>query len=292
MLYRSYWVAQNMKSDFLDTYDVGTIYRFLKSLKSAVDKFKPDETWVAWDKRLTYPSTNFRKKLADNTYKQHRDPAISEKVHGYHDRLVKWITALGVYQMYPNVLEADDVMSWLIQENKDGENIIVTVDKDLLQLVDSQTTCYNPIKKVIINLSNFESVVGVPVKDFLYYKALLGDTADNIEGVEGYGKAKSKKLAMLGLDAIKEHLSPESFVKFDTALQMMDLSYSFTKEEGEVEVYTKQLEEQREQIKPKIKEFEELCENSGIYIFSRKINEWRNSFVTEQSIVALLAKLK
>ena len=46
MLFRSYWIAENGKSNFEDKYDVGTIYIFLKSLKSVVDIFNPDETWV------------------------------------------------------------------------------------------------------------------------------------------------------------------------------------------------------------------------------------------------------
>ena len=49
MLFRSYWIAENGKSNFEDKYDVGTIYIFLKSLKSVVDIFNPDETWVTWD---------------------------------------------------------------------------------------------------------------------------------------------------------------------------------------------------------------------------------------------------
>lgn len=292
MLFRSYWISQNGKSDFDDKYDVGTIYIFLKSLKSVVEIFQPDETWVTWDKRLTKNSTNFRKLLAENTYKQQRDATISTKVHEYHDRLEKWISLLGVYQMYPNVLEADDVMSWLVKNNQDGENIIVTVDKDLLQLVNSQTSCYNPIKKITITPINFESEVGVPMKDFLSYKALLGDISDNVEGIEGYGKVKSKKLAIQGLQGIKEKLTEEYWNQFNKNLQIMDLSDSFDKELGEVDCYVKQIGEQLQNVKPNIKEFEELCEKNGIYYFTRNINDWKRAFVTEQTLMSLLSTLK
>ena len=292
MLFRSYWIAENGKSNFEDKYDVGTIYIFLKSLKSVVDIFNPDETWVTWDKRLTKNSTNFRKLLAENTYKQQRDVTISTKVHEYHDRLEKWISLLGVYQMYPNVLEADDVMSWLAMKNMEGENIIVTVDKDLLQLVNSQTSYYNPIKKITITPINFESEVGVPMKDFLYYKALLGDISDNVVGIEGYGKVKSKKLAVQGLEGIKEKLEPECWERFNKNIQIMDLSDSYNKEVGEVDCYLQQYGEQTLNIKPDMKTFEEFCEKNGIYYFSRNINDWKRSFVTEQTLMSLLSTLK
>jgi len=287
-LHRAYWIANNKK----DVFDrIGTIFIFLKSLKTTVDRFKPDETWITWDKKIKYPSTNFRKELTGNVYKIQRDKTRTEQVHECHDKLVEWIKLLGVYQLYPYVLEADDVISWLTQNNKDGTNIIVSMDKDLLQLVSANTIIYNPIKRVDTTALTFEDTIGVDIKNYLYYKALLGDTSDNVEGIYGYGKQKSKKFATLGLAAISEELSPEELAIFQKNLKIMDLSDSFTKEIGEVECYQQQFIEQTQNITPKLSEFEKKCDNNGFLQFSRKINEWKDVFEHKDKLLNILHDL-
>ena len=293
-LHRAYWQAENNKIDssYNDIYDVGTIYIFLKSLKATVEKFPSDEVWITWDKKKKHPSTNFRKELAQNLYKKQRDPEKTLKVHEYHDRLSEWLDLLGVYQLYPYVLEADDVISWLTQTNKSAKNIIVSMDKDLLQLVSNNTSIYNPTKKIMTTPENFESITGVKIEHYVYYKALLGDTSDNVNGVYGYGKVKSKKLVGLGIEAIKSKLSQEEFELFNKNLQIMDLSDSFTKEIGEVECYIEQCEEISKKIKPNIRGFEIKCEENGLLQFSRKISEWRRIFdPLENTLVKLLSNL-
>ena len=293
-LHRAYWQAESNKLDstYNDIHDIGTIYIFLKSLKATVEKFPSDEIWITWDKKINHPSTNFRKELAQNLYKKQRDPEKTLKVHEYHDRLSDWLDLLGVYQLYPYVLEADDVISWLAQKNDTGNNIIVSMDKDLLQLVSSNTTIYNPTKKIMITPMNFESITGVKIENYVYYKALLGDTSDNVVGVSGYGKVKSKKLAELGINNIKAKLSEEDYALFDKNMQMMDLSDSFTKEVGEVECYLQQCDEIYANIKPNINGFESKCEANGLLQFSRKISEWRRIFdPLENTLVRLISNL-
>ena len=171
-------------------------------------------------------------------------------------------------------------------------DIIVSMDKDLLQLVSSNTTIYNPTKKIMITPMNFESITGVKIENYVYYKALLGDTSDNVVGVSGYGKVKSKKLAELGINNIKAKLSEEDYALFDKNMQMMDLSDSFTKEVGEVECYLQQCDEIYANIKPNINGFESKCEANGLLQFSRKISEWRRIFdPLENTLVRLISNL-
>ena len=58
LLYRIFW-TNNFKLD--EANSPGQVFLFLRSLKSYVDKFKPDQIYAAWDKKLLYPSSNFRK---------------------------------------------------------------------------------------------------------------------------------------------------------------------------------------------------------------------------------------
>jgi DNA polymerase-1 len=290
LLWRTYWIAET-RHQLVNTKGIwtGPIYMFLKSVKSLQDKFKPDTTWVTWDKKLKYPSTNFRKKLAPETYKQNRDDDKSKLIHEQHDELSKWLTVLGIKQIYPGVLEADDIIAWLVRE-KLTTTIIVSVDKDLLQLIDNNIHYYNPIKKKLITPQNFVEEVGVEINEYNHYKALLGDKSDNVEGIQGYGIQKSSKLCKEGYEGIISKLSAEDKEIFDKNLILTSLYGSYLKEDGEVELYQEQYEKEQF-IKADMKKFEEMCQEAEFYSFVKEIDKWKESFSRGQSLVDLISQL-
>lgn len=290
LLWRTYWVAET-RQQLVNSKGVwtGPIYMFLKSVKGLQEKFKPNSTWITWDKKLKYPSTNFRKELAPETYKQNRDDDKSRLIHEQHDELAKWLTVLGIKQIYPGVLEADDIISWLVRE-KLTTSVIISVDKDLLQLVDNNIHYYNPIKKKLITPQNFVEEVGVEIFEYNNYKALLGDKSDNVEGITGYGVQKSTKLCKEGYDSIIEKLSEEDKKKFDKNLLLTNLYGSYLKEEGEVDLYQDQYEKQQF-VKPDMKKFEDMCQEVEFYSFIKEIDKWKESFSRNQSLVDLISQL-
>lgn len=290
LLWRTYWIAET-RQKLVNSKGVwtGPIYMFLKSVKGLQEKFKPNSTWITWDKKLIYPSTNFRKELAPETYKQNRDDDKSRLIHEQHDELAKWLTVLGIKQIYPGVLEADDIISWLTRE-KLTTSIIVSVDKDLLQLVNANVHYYNPIKKKLITPDNFVEEVGVEINEYNHYKALLGDKSDNVEGIQGYGVQKSSKLCKEGYDGIVAKLSEEDKTKFDKNLILTNLYSSYLKEEGEVDLYQKQYEDQQ-LIKADMKKFEQMCQEAEFYSFVKEIDKWKDSFSRRQSLVDLISQL-
>jgi DNA polymerase-1 len=290
MLWRTYWVAET-RQRLVNSKGIwtGPIYMFLKSVKSLQEKFKPASTWVTWDKKLHYPSTNFRKELAPETYKQNRDDDKSKLIHEQHDELSKWLTILGIKQIYPGVLEADDIISWLVRE-KLTTSIIVSVDKDLLQLVDDNIHYYNPIKKKLITPQNFVEEVGVEINEYNNYKALLGDKSDNVEGIQGYGVQKSAKLCKEGYDGIVAKLSEEDKQKFDKNLLLTNLYGSYLKEEGEVELYQDQYEKQ-EFVKADMKKFEDMCQEAEFYSMVKEMDKWKQVFSRNRSLIDLISQL-
>lgn len=289
-LWRVYWIAET-RQKLVNSKGIwtGPIYMFLKSVKGLQEKFKPNSTWVTWDKKLKYPSTNFRKELAPETYKQNRDDDKSRLIHEQHDELAKWLTVLGVKQIYPGVLEADDIISWLTRE-KLTTSVIISVDKDLLQLVNTNVHYYNPIKKKLITPDNFVEEVGVEINEYNNYKALLGDKSDNVEGIQGYGVQKSAKLCKEGYDGIVSKLSEEDKKKFDKNLLLTNLYDSYLKEEGEVELYQNQYEEQQF-VKADMKKFEQMCQEAEFYSFVKEMDKWKDSFSRGQSLVDLISQL-
>ena len=290
LLWRTYWIAET-RQKLVNSKGIwtGPIYMFLKSVKSLQEKFKPVSTWVTWDKKLKYPSTNFRKELAPETYKQNRDDDKSKLIHEQHNELSQWLTILGIKQIYPGVLEADDIISWLVRE-KLTTSIIVSVDKDLLQLVDDNIHYYNPIKKKMITPENFVEEVGVEINEYNNYKALLGDKSDNVEGIQGYGVQKSSKLCKEGYDGIVAKLSEDDKQKFDKNLILTDLYSSYLKEEGEVDLYQDQYEKQ-EFVKADMKKFEEMCQEAEFYSIIKEIDKWKDSFSRNRSLVDLISQL-
>lgn len=289
LLWRVAWIAET-RQKLVNSKGIwtGPIYLFLKSLKGLQEKFKPNNTWIAWDKKLV-KGTNFRKELAPETYKQNRDDNKSKLIHEQHDELAKWLTVLGVKQIYPGVLEADDIISWLVRE-KFTTSIIVSVDKDLLQLVDDNIHYYNPIKKKLITPQNFVEEVGVEINEYNYYKSLLGDKSDNVEGIQGYGVQKSAKLCKEGYEGITAKLSEEDKKKFDKNLLLTNLYSSYLKEEGEVELYEKQYEDQQ-LIKADMKKFEQMCQEAEFYSFVKEMDKWKDTFSRGQSLIDLIAQL-
>jgi DNA polymerase-1 len=288
LLHRAFWVAES-RSPLVNTKGVwtGPVFIFLKSLKSNVDQFKPKSIWVTWDKRLKHPSTNFRKTLSPELYKQNRDTEKTAKVHEQHEIISEYLTSLGIKQMYPWVLEADDIISYLTKE-KLKPSTIVSVDKDLLQLIDNNTQYFNPIKKSITTVQNFEENHNVEVQHFLNFKSLMGDKSDNVPGVEGYGVMRSKRLAAQGIDTILSVLSESDQEIFKHNVLMMDLHESYNKEEGEKESYNNQFEDQLK-VRADIGKFESMCNEAEMYSFVRDLDKWKQSFSRGSRLEELLS---
>ncbi len=106
----------------------------------------------------------------------------------------------GVTQVVNPVEEADDVVASLVEGMLAGQqNIIVSTDRDLLQLASSTTSLLVPSvgsgKEQIYTPVEVRSEYGVESPDLMpHVRALSGDTSDNIPGVPGFGLKTAKKI--------------------------------------------------------------------------------------------------
>ena len=198
--------------------------------------------------------------------------------------IVKSTTALGIKNIYPGSLEADDVISWLCK-NIANKKIIVSVDNDFAQLVDLDTTFYNPIKKASITHDNFEEHFKLTPKEYVYYKAIVGDTSDNISGLDGFGKVKGLKLAKSFANNELDVIAPYK-EQVERNLKLVDLSYGITDNLNETNLYKQQFE-QLQAVVPDFKEFENICEELEFKSISNNMSEWKNAFgrSTAQALV-------
>jgi DNA polymerase-1 len=248
---------------------------FLTTLKSYVKKFGAGTIYVAWDKRLNYGETNFRQELMEGDYKAQRDNTKHQGVYDCIDIAIPMLESLGVKNMYPYNLEGDDVVAWLAH-NLDGPNMIVTADNDMFQLVDSDNHLYYLTTKKVINPETFEKHVGVSRDAFLYYKSILGDKSDNIIGLDGFGKIKSKKLAE-NWDQGSKDLSADQMVIISKNLELIDLSHGYKQYEEEVNSYKDQLNNTND-CEFNMDRFKDYCEEYQLHQVLKSLGDFEDSF--------------
>lgn len=275
-LHRTHWIANNTGRQLINSkgVNVGSLFTFLKTIKSYADQFNTSNIYIAWDKKLTNES-NFRKDSTEGTYKGTRDQERNKSVYDSMDDVVKATTSLGIKNIYPGRLEADDVISWLT-ENIEGKKIIVSVDRDFIQLIKDDVCYYNPIKKELINVDNFTHHFNLTPKEYLYFKAIVGDVSDNIPGVEGFGKVKGHKLAKQFCENNETAIQPYK-EQVESNLKLMDLTYGIRQYPEESELYKEQLESLNK-VTIQFEQFKELCTENEFQSILNKIGDWQRSF--------------
>lgn len=177
---------------------VGAVYGVASILISAIEEVAPTHLMVAWD----LPKPTFRH-LKYVGYKAQRPKADMEMVEQIP--LVKDVIAtMGVVQYAEEGFEADDVIGTLSkltmqQSNKEEmEVVILTGDQDTMQLVNEHVKILTPAKgsnpPVLYGVEEVVNKYGVRPDQIVDYKALIGDTSDNIPGVAGIGPKGAAEL--------------------------------------------------------------------------------------------------
>lgn len=185
LLYRIYHVLRSSNAQEM-------VSMYMRSVNKYVGMFEPTKTYAVSDKRLVRGKKNYRRLEQD--YKQNRDSSMWQVVHAAEDEIHNKMQQQGIHNMFPGILEADDVIAFLCSYLP-GKKTIVSTDNDMAQLICEHTQLYSPIKKVTIDLHNFEQYFPVTQSKYLLYKSILGDASDNIKGLPKYGKVKAKRLA-------------------------------------------------------------------------------------------------
>lgn len=157
---------------------VNAVYGFTRMLLSAIEELKPDYLVVAFD----LPQPNFRHHLY--VAYQHKRPVMDKELADQIDRVNQVVSTFGIPVLTAPGYEADDVIGTLAKqaEKKDLQTLIITGDRDMMQLVTDKTKLYFPERGV----AN-DRLLGVRPDQVIDYKALVGDSSDNYPGVPGIG---------------------------------------------------------------------------------------------------------
>jgi DNA polymerase I len=208
VFYRGYFAMPNLT--LKDGTPIGGVFGFASIAIEIIKQLEPDYIAVAWDIKGTSISKRTeiyaeykagRVKPPEDFYAQL--PALREVLEAFN-----W----PLYEL--DHYEADDIIGTFSMqaEKKDIETCVVSGDYDMLQLISPHTSVYIT-KKGGMDLTRYDEGAfmekyGVRVDQFVDYKALVGDTSDNIPGVRKIGPKAAQ--ALLGayntLEGVYEHI--------------------------------------------------------------------------------------
>ena len=192
------FAASNQMDDNGD--HIGGVVGFLKSIGAATRAFKPSRVVVVFDGK----GGSQRRRKIYKEYKENR--RTMEKLNRTYDFatrdeegtsmkhqmgiLIELLKTLPVTVLAVENIEADDTIAYIstMVQERGGNSVILSTDRDFLQLVNEKCKVYNPVKKKLYGEREVIDDYGIHPNNFIIYRTIEGDTSDNITGVKGVAK--------------------------------------------------------------------------------------------------------
>lgn len=179
---------------------VGAVYGFFGMLLNVIQDQKPDHFIVCFDR--SKPTVRQSMYAGYHAHRPSMESDLTEQVSVIDDILEKSNITISSAEGY----EGDDVIGTYAtqaQEEKDLEVVVVTGDRDMLQLVSDRVkilmTVTGITKTMLYDAQAVEEKYGVTPAQFIDYKALIGDPSDGYPGITGIGpKTASSLLQQFG----------------------------------------------------------------------------------------------
>jgi DNA polymerase-1 len=181
----------------------GAVHGVLNMLNKLLREYPKTRVAVVFDA----PGKTFRDDLFAE-YKAHR-PAMPDDLRAQIDPLLQAVAGMGLPMLRITGVEADDVIGTLATRSAQaGEQVLIsTGDKDMAQLVNERITLINTMNDSLLDRAGVKAKFDVYPEQIIDYLALVGDSSDNIPGVDKVGpKTAAKWLNAYGtLDALLAH---------------------------------------------------------------------------------------
>ena len=194
LLFRSYY-ATAYSGNFMrnaDGFPTNGLYGFVNMINKIINEENPEYMVVAFDIGKTFRHEKY------SEYKGGRDETPNDlKVQFPYAK--KILSAMGIMYLEKEGYEADDIIGTIAKEvdiNDDFVGLIVSSDKDLLQLIsnDVEVKLLKTKDYIRMNRDVFFETYGIEPIRMIDLKGLMGDSSDNIPGVKGIGEKTALKL--------------------------------------------------------------------------------------------------
>ena len=183
----------------------GAVLVVLNMLQKFLKDYQPRRIAVVFDA----PGKTFRDELF-TAYKAHR-PTMPDELRAQIEPLLSIIRAQGLPLLRVAGVEADDVIGTLAcRAAQAGQSVLIsTGDKDMAQLVNDSITLINTMNDSRLDRAGVKTKFDVYPEQIIDYLALIGDSSDNIPGIEKVGpKTGAKLLQQFGsLDGLVAHVA-------------------------------------------------------------------------------------
>jgi DNA polymerase-1 len=303
MYFRAYIVDPSVSTN---GQPIGGTKGFLKILQKLCRETTPDHVVIAWD------GGSSRRRSLQKNYKEGRKPIrLNRGIHNLSEneeaknkiwqqtRLAEYLNLMPVSQLYVDNLEADDIIAFVnnMRELSDWQKVIVSSDKDFIQLCGDNTVLYRPVQKEVLNSGRIIENYGIHPNNFTLARAICGDKSDNLAGVGSVGlKTVAKRFPFLSEE--KSHT-------------IMDLIIACKKEENKLKVHLNILEkadlvennyklmqlyapsispQSKQKIKNSILNLDTSFNKTGVHAMMLEdgfgVYDWSSLFQTLQRIIA------
>ena len=194
LMFRSYYATAYTGKIMTNSkgFPTNALYGFVNMLNKIINEEKPEYMAVAFDIGKTFRHEEYQ------DYKAGRAKTPEElKVQMPKSR--EMLEKMGIKHLELDGYEADDIIgtySRLVSEDKDFDSLIVSSDKDLLQLINKENTVKLLKSKdyIMMDEETFFKEYGITPDKMIDLKGLMGDSSDNIPGVKGIGEKTALKL--------------------------------------------------------------------------------------------------
>ena len=207
LMFRSYY-ATAYNGNFMNNskgFPTNALFGFTNMMNKIIKEENPEYIIVAFDMGKTFRHEKYE------GYKDGRVETPNELKIQF-PLAKKLLTAMGIKYYETEGFEADDIIGTFSKycDHNDYKGLIVSSDKDLLQLINEDVDIKLLKQKDYIryNVESFKADYGIEPINIIDLKALMGDSSDNIPGVKGVGEKTALKLLQQyqTLDGIYEHI--------------------------------------------------------------------------------------
>ena len=188
---------------------VGGITGFLMSIGYAIRNIKPTRVIICFDgkggsqkRRKIFPNYKSSRRVKHRMTRINEFNSVDDErvaMAQQLQRLSEYLENLPVTVLSPENIEADDAMAYISQQvYPKSKCVIMSTDRDFLQLVDDRVQVWSPTKKKFYFKETIKEEFNIYSKNFLMYRVLTGDSSDDIPGIRGAGaKTLMKRLPIL-----------------------------------------------------------------------------------------------